>query len=371
MDRSSEPNSSSDQSLTLTEQIRQIAEKEQHLRPQIELERKVNALEYQIKGLKETRKQLADRNEELEDALLTYAGLHDQDRQDIGPLHLPSKRAKHRAIPLINWTDWHVAEVVEKDKVNGLNEFNPEIAERRVDTLTENTIKMIRAMSKRVKIDELFLQLGGDFITGYLHDELAQTNAMGPTEESYFALKLLERSVGNLIETLKLPKVRVVCIRGNHARGTGRKMQYKNDFETSYETFIYRVLADRLASDTVEFIIPRTDVVYTEVMPGLLLRSIHGHQVRYAGGVGGISIPLNKWIQRQDKTIRAAFTMMGHYHTDYQCNEFAISGALKGYDEYAASHGFPFEPPSQSFSLFDTKRLRVTAKYPIFCDNVS
>ena len=44
------------------------------------------------------------------------------------------------------------------------------------------------------------------------------------------------------------------------------------------------------------------------------LRLYHGHQIKYSDGVGGLTIPLNKWQAKQDQIVRADFNLMGHYH---------------------------------------------------------
>jgi len=42
----------------------------------------------------------------------------------------------HRGTPATIWSDWHYGEVVRKSEVGGVNEFNKEIAARRIKRLT-------------------------------------------------------------------------------------------------------------------------------------------------------------------------------------------------------------------------------------------
>jgi len=356
----------------LASEIQAMAEQ---IRPATDEERKIEILERQVasargevNSLRKDNQRLVGRNQELADTLDQFANLAEQERIEARPLRDQAKHeTKHAAIAIVHWTDWHVAERVFKAKTNGRNHFSPEVCRQRVDKLVENTLSLIDMSRMHVAIEEMVLVLGGDFITGYLHEELAQTNAMGVTEECYFAQSLLEGSVGSLLASAGMKKTRVVCHRGNHSRTT-RRVQFKNDFETSHETLIYWNLRDRLSGDNVEWMIPQSDVAYTTLVKGCDLRTIHGHQVKYQGGIGGISIPLTKWAIRQDQSRKAVCTMLGHFHTFNPSALFSICGSLKGWDEYAQSLGFPFEPPSQLFKLFDCKREAVTARYPIFVE---
>lgn len=332
------------------------------------LESALSAKRSENSTLKKDNERLVKRNDELASAMEMLANLSNQQQVAALPIKPDSKKAStHAAIAIVHWSDWHVAEKVYKSKTNGLNQFNPDVCRDRVKSLTHNTLKLIDLNRRNVAIDEMLLILGGDFITGYLHEELAQTNCMGVTEEVYFAQELLMQSVGALLNNAGMKKVRIVCHRGNHGR-TSRKIQFKNDFETSYETLIYWNLRDRLSSDSVDWIIPESDVAYTTLMRGYDLRTIHGHQVKYQGGIGGISVPLTRWIVRQNQTRSAIATMLGHFHQFNPSAAFSICGTLKGYDEYAQSNGFIYEPPSQLFKLFDCERKQLTTRNPIFCE---
>ena len=331
-----------------------------------DFETKLHAKEGENRSLRADNKRLLERNRELTDALETIAAISSQDRVASRPLRKKTS-GEHAAIPIICWSDWHVAEVVTKSKTNGYNRYDPEIAKARARTNTESTIRLIDSCRMHVAIEEAVLILGGDFITGYLHEELAQTNAMGPVEESYFAQTLLEQEIQTFIEHSKLKKLRVVCHRGNHGRCT-RKVQFKNDYETSYETWIYWNLRDRISGNGIEWVIPESDIHNTVLMPGYNLRTIHGHQIKFGGGIGGISVPLNRWIAKQDQTTPSVMTVLGHFHSFTPSDRFAINGSLKGWDEFAQSKGFPFEHPCQLLQLFDCKRKQVTARYPIFCE---
>lgn len=320
------------------------------------------------RDLKKRIKRLEEECHEREERFESLAAIRDVRKWD--KLPIVGEKEKDNVIPGVLWSDWHVAEVVKPERVQGRNHYNPDTARERVRKCAENTILQLRSIKQSARTNTVCLWLLGDWISGYLHPELAETNAMGPVREARYAEKLLMEALGALLEEKWIKKLHVTCLRGNHGRTT-KRIQFKNDYETSYESWIYWHIADVFSrqSNRIVFDIPEGDVSYTEVDKGFMVRGIHGHQVRYSDGVGGLSIPLNKWQAKQDKTQRAQFNVMGHYHQwSAPNNSTMLNGSLKGWDEYAASHGFSYEPPMQGLFVMDRTRRAVTSRIPIFCD---
>lgn len=291
------------------------------------------------------------------------------ERRPFRRIRIPNSSAGLAGVAIAMWSDWHVAEVVKSAKVRGLNKYTPEIAAHRAQTCAESTRRIFRHLHKSYAIDTMVLILGGDFITGYLHPELAQTNAMGPIEEGIYAVQLLLRSLRIVLEEKGIKHLRIVAHRGNHGRTT-QKMQFKNDFETSYETWLYTHLRDLLGEDDrLEFIIPESDIHLTEIVKGYNIRTFHGHQFKYGDGVGGMTIPLSKFLSKQDRTEQAQFSLFGHYHSQSLPTTHSFCcGSLKGFDEYSMSKGFSHEPPLQGFMLFDAERKMMAQHLPVFCE---
>jgi hypothetical protein len=90
-------------------------------------------------------------------------------------------------------------------------------------------------------------------------------------------------------------------------------------------------------------------VVYRKFFERFTVRAIHGYQISYGGGVGGLSIPLNKWLYRSNGNIRADLTLLGHFHQRLDGNSFLVNGSLIGHSPYAEAFVFPFEPAQQTF----------------------
>jgi len=96
---------------------------------------------------------------------------------------------KNSATPIILLSDWHFEETVDPATINFLNEYNLDIAEKRWFTCIQNSLRLVQLDRQHSDIDNLVLWLGGDFITGYIHDELIENNSLSPTQATRFAKK--------------------------------------------------------------------------------------------------------------------------------------------------------------------------------------
>lgn len=275
-------------------------------------------------------------------------------------------KVKSQAIPIIQFSDWHVEEKIEKSTTGGLNEYNPDIARHRAQNLATNTLKLIRKERQDVNIDTLLICLGGDFINNYLHEHDVQMNFMSPLEAAMFAKELLKQTLLTIADNAKVKKIVVMCIRGNHGRLT-RRMQSSNDYKMNLEAIVYYMLRQELGEEIFEWHIPESELGYIEVF-GKRIRAFHGHQVSYQGGVGDITIPVNKAIMRWDKTDKADWNLMHHYHSFWMpTRNCSLNGSLCGWNSYALSIGAAYEPPTQVFHLLDAKR-GFTVRTAIQCE---
>lgn len=275
-------------------------------------------------------------------------------------------KIKSQAIPIIQFSDWHVEEKIEKSTTGGMNEFNPEIAKKRTEALAINTLKLIRKERQDVEIKQLVICLGGDFINNYLHEHDVQMNFMSPIEATMFAKELLKQALLTIAKNAKVNKIVLLCIRGNHGRLT-KRMQSSNDYKMNLEAILYHSLRQELNDPIFDWQLPESELGYIEVY-GKKIRAFHGHQVSYQGGVGDITIPVNKAIMRWDKTDKADWNLMHHYHSFWMpTRNCSLNGSLCGWNSYALSIGAAYEPASQTFHLLDSKR-GFTVRTAIQCE---
>jgi transposase-like protein len=359
-------------SVRSVERARQELKEEGNL-PKPEVKEKVITIDQQIevrresakiKMLEQQNKELLNRYEELMDKYDHALLLKEPTKVTIPKISL-NNSIPNQAVPFIQWSDWHVEERIEKKTTRGLNEYNPDIAAARVDKLTINTLKIIKKERQDVRIDELFLCLGGDFINNFLHEHDVQMNYMHPIEAALFAKELLKKAISTLAKNGNFKKIIVMCIRGNHGRLT-KRMQSGNDYKMNLEAVLYAMLKQELNDSMFEWHLPESELGYAEVL-GKKIRCFHGHQVNYQGGVGDITIPVNKAIMKWDKTEKADWNMMHHYHRYWMpTSNTSLNGSLCGWNSYALSCGFAYEPPLQVFHLLDANK-GFTVRTPIHC----
>lgn len=330
------------------------------------VEDKIRAAEALVKDLQKRIKSKDDKIDELE-RTIDLICLLENSQPTNEPIVVP-KSGANTLLPIIQWSDWHVEELVDKRKTQGKNAYNLTVAKQRAEKCAQSTVKMVRHAAKFGKVEKMLLALGGDFITGDIHEELCETNLLGPAEACVYAYELLANGIEAISRERYLKEIQILCIVGNHGRTT-KKMRFKNGTEKSFESIIYAFLQKRFSSDRFKFIIPRGGVCNINVTPTFVLRGFHGHQFKFQGGIGGLTIPMTKWLHRQDQSLMAHFNLCHHWHQFGLPNpKCLVNGSLKGHDEYATENGFPYEPAQQAGCILDCDRNRIGSVFPIFCE---
>jgi hypothetical protein len=206
-------------------------------------------------------------------------------------------------------------------------------------------------------INTLILPLLGDFISGHIHDELAETTDLSPPAAVVEVYAVLVAFITELSKHFK--RVIVPCCVGNHGRTT-EKSRIATGVDHSFETLIYHFLASHFKSagfKHIEFQIADGYHNYLDVYD-YTVRFHHGDYIRYGGGVGGITIPTLKAINQWNKVKRADLDVFGHLHQFVATRSFVCNGSLIGFSPYALSIKAEPEPPCQVFFLLENKRGR-------------
>jgi hypothetical protein len=266
-------------------------------------------------------------------------------------------------------SDWHVEEPVESEKVHGLNEYNLAVAHDRAEYFFRNGLRLVEIFRESTKIDTIWLGLLGDFFSGHIHEELRETNEMAPGEAAREVQTILARGIDYLLKESPF-KLIIDAIPGNHGRMT-MKPRIQNATETSLETFMYHALAGRYEGNPrVEFRVAGSKMLYRRFFDNFTMRLLHGDDVKFGGGVGGITIPIRKKLAAWDSAIRADLTVMGHFHQLFDGGNFLVNGSLIGYNEFAQAIGASPEEARQAFFLVHDRNggeKSITA--PIWLDN--
>lgn len=269
---------------------------------------------------------------------------------------------KH-GVPVLFLSDLHHGEVVFPEQVFHCNEFNSEISKNRIYTVIDTSIHLAHEVLAEPKFPGVVLVLGGDNINGDIHEELmigSDQRIMGQTIE---IADVLDASIRKLLSVYE--RVFIVGVAGNHGRTT-RKPMAKFYAETNYDWLVYqmleRFLREPVEKGRIQFLTPPArDVTFK--IAGRRFRLTHGDQFRGGDGMIGALGP----IMRGDKKKRTMAgtlptdnenydtLMLGHFHQLFQNQNLIINGSTKGYDEYALSNNFAYEPPQQAFFLVHEK----------------
>lgn len=268
----------------------------------------------------------------------------------------PYKSTGGNAIAIAMASDWHVEERVDPSDVPGAyNVYNPTIARKRAEQFAQRTVLLTKTQREMARITDLCLFLGGDFITGHLHDDNRESNYLSPTKAVLLALDILNGVIGHLLEHGGFERIIVPCTFGNHGRLT-HKPRAKTAHDTNLEWMMYQLLAQHWKDEKrVRFHIADAVQIYLDFY-GFPLRFMHGDDVMYGGGVGGVTIPMRRAIADWDKTKRAYCTFFGHFHTAMDIGNAVGNGSLIGANAYGVRIHAAYEPPRQQFILLDQKR---------------
>lgn len=274
-------------------------------------------------------------------------------------------------VPTLFLSDLHWGEVVHPSQINGVNRYNLEIAHRRMERLAESTVRLLKILSPKMDYPGIVLILGGDMVSGNIHDELATTNEINtmPT-----VLDLFSR-LGSFINTMAdtFGNVFLPCVTGNHGRDT-HKIWTKDRHHTSFDWLLYCFLAKHFEDDKrVQFLIPDGPDAYFKIYEHRYLLT-HGDQFRGGDGMIGALGPIirgdHKKRSRNAQIDMEYDTMLlGHWHQYIHLTRLIVNGSLKGYDEYAYSNNFGFEPPQQALWLTHPK-YRITYRMPVYVDKL-
>jgi hypothetical protein len=269
-------------------------------------------------------------------------------------------------VPTLLASDWHWGEIVDGAQIGGVNEYSLEIAQRRARVMIERACHLCFTHIAEPKYPGIVFALGGDMVSGDIHDELTATNEreIMPTVVDLFGTLVW------CIDTLKarFGKVFVPCVTGNHGRDT-KKIRAKGRNFTSFDWILYVFLSKHFEQDAaVSFQIPDgSDALYRVYNHRYLLT--HGDQFRGGDGLIGPLGPITRGDHKKrsrNSQIELDYQtmLMGHFHQLMQLPRLIVNGSLKGYDEYAYQGNYIFERPQQALWLTHPGR-GITFSFPV------
>jgi hypothetical protein len=301
--------------------------------------------------------------ETVQDALTV--ALEIKDIFDQGTITPPEDPEKDEAAPILLLSDLHCGQIVKPSAVNGLNEFNPEIFDDRLDAVFRNALKVINGQRSTATIREAVVWLGGDLIEGELHGDAVQNQTLTTTQQIVRCERAIVRGLDYLLQHSDLERILIPCNVGNHGRNT--KKQQSNATENSYEHLAYCSMRRHYRDEPrLQWFIADADCLYLDVY-GKRLRFFHGDSVRYNGGAAGPLWNVDKHAKNLDQSVPADHTFHGHFHTLGFGSRATSNGSLPGCAPYGLQSGYRIERPQQGMRFLHSNK-GFAGSFPIFTE---
>ena len=268
-------------------------------------------------------------------------------------------------------SDTHFSEVVVPAHVNGVNVYNRKVAEQRLNTYFEKVVKINQEYIKGITLDGLVICLGGDMVSGIIHEELRETNEEHMLEETIYWSDKICAGIQYVYDRLKLP-IYLPCVVGNHGRLT-KKPIYKYRAEDNLDYLMY-LLCARYFKDNpaLTFDVAKSSEVSFKIFDTTYILC-HGDEFRGGKGISGIYTPIALGrMRKQERELSLSKTydilLMGHFHQLLYGGNFIINGSLIGANEYSYMNSMKVEPPQQAFWLSSPRGITMFG--PIFVESI-
>lgn len=334
------------------DRLTEVAEQEKQVSEHDKLQGIIRRLHVDLQAEKAKLRRSVDSLNALQDRVeLAEATYNPSRRYQIGA---GGKKEKASCTALVLLSDLHLEEKVDPDVCMG-NRYDLEIAKRRNDRVMNTMIDVLESHRRFYPWKDLVIWLGGDMISGAIHQELEATNFVGPGEAILFAQDLMLANIDHLRKNLQPRSVTVVANMGNHGRTTHRK-RFADGYNHSWEWLAYHNMARLFRNDpAIRFVIAKGSLIEVEIET-VPVRFTHGDDLRFEGGVGGVFIPLAKKIANWDKRWKAQKTILGHFHQHFHISNAIMNGCLIGPNAYSIAGGFDAQRPSQTTAIVDSRR---------------
>lgn len=266
-----------------------------------------------------------------------------------------SKGGAQRESIILFLSDVHMGEVVSLSAMGGRNSYSMKIAAARLERYFQAVVKLGTEHWTGPPPDSIYLVLGGDLVSGEIHEELARTNDL----QAIPAVRLLAEALAAGLQLLRASfpaiQIHVISVPGNHGRTT-RKPENKGFAVNSYDTLAGWLLewwAFTHKMKNVTFSAPHSgDAVVC--IHGWNVLFTHGDRIGSRGGSGFVGPAataargMQKLVQdylAEGKVIDVI--VMGHFHTPLELEYGFVNASLVGPSEYSKSGRMRSHPASQ------------------------
>jgi hypothetical protein len=338
---------------------------------ELDIDKKATSLKAEMAILKHKNQELLKLSN-LNDRILEFneKTIEALPRVDIpSPLVFDKTKTTESAVLVLSCL--HIGEVINKQEMGGLNQYNFDIFKKRFQYLIEKTISFTANNMSTYQFTEINVLCTGDMVSGTIHDELEATNELNIVEQATLGALVVAQGFQDLARAF--PKVIVTCVVGNHGR-VKKEKYFKNKQSVNWDFIFYNNLALMLKNQkNIQFNIPLSFWAGVQI-EGYNFLVMHGDMIKSWGGIPfyGLQREASKWteIMASNKEFFKYF-VTSHFHTkavlQTPTGERIMNASLKGGDEYAIGLGFFGEPVQLLFGVNKkygkTWELSINAKY--------
>lgn len=292
--------------------------------------------------------------------------------QPLDHLEIPAPKMAQSAIPSIPvlfCSDFQWGEVIRKDQLDGVNEFNLKVARERYKLLIRKTLDICQHHTGKPHAKRFIYLRGGDMVSGDIHQELRETNAAMSVGQ---VVDLVEHEAAG-IQMIRDAgyEVEVASVPGNHGRTT-IKPQSKGYVETNFDTLSAWMLEREFKGDKgVRFYTPSSGDALFRIY-GWQFCMTHGDRIGSRGGQGfiGAAATIARGMKRVYEYYgklgtQLDYILTGHFHSAMELEWGFANGSLPGMSEYARDFRATPARPSQLL-FFVHPHTGVTSRWPIY-----
>jgi len=262
---------------------------------------------------------------------------------------------------ILHLSDIHYGEVVKASELDGVNSYNLDIADSRIQRTFDIAGDLLTKYWNGNRAEHIHLCLGGDMVSGALHEELKRTDALQPLASARMVSQRLSEGISGLLNKVKAP-MSIYSVPGNHGRTT-RKPETKGAAIESLDTMVAWFLEDQFRSrnDIQVFYGDSIDCLFEVYGRQFLLT--HGDRMGSKGGagfVGPVATILRGhqklYADYADRGIILYRILTGHFHTTSRLPLGYSNGSLMGWNDFARDIRARKEISSQNLLVVHSQR---------------
>lgn len=261
--------------------------------------------------------------------------------------------SKSPVVPAIMLSDWHVGEVIQKDEMEGFNEFNYQVAEDRIFGIVASFLNWVEVQRKIYNISTVSVLGLGDWVSGNIHAELLATNEFPLPVQTAKAGLLLGEVLVRLSPHFDEVNVDEVGA-DNHGR-LQPKPQAKQK-ATNSMSFLVHTIANQYSAKQGNIHVTEAGGIkmVTEIAKHSFLME-HGDTVKAYMGIPyyGMNRERGREAMKRMGTDKAFnYMALGHWHVPgFVEGSVIVNGSLSGTSEFDHSVGRHAKPAQVAFMV--------------------